>query len=982
MTYTIHRGANEIGGICVEACTDKTRIILDIGMPLMNADGSSFDSEVTDGASVEDLVKKKILPDIPALYGLKNDKQTAILISHAHQDHYGLIGFADKKLPVYIGKVSHKLIELSAAFTGKESVIVNPVYFKTYEPFKIGDIEVTPYLMDHACCDAYAFLLSGNGKTLFYSGDFRGHGRKWRWFYKFLHIAPKNVDYMLMEGTTLSRKKQRFQREEELERQFLQTFKENKGINLVFVSGQNIDRLVTIYRACKRSAKTFVIDFYIANVLSELALLGYGVPNPSAGFSDIKVFFPSLLTRRIKKLGRNDLIDSFKKYKISLQEINSKTKEIVMTVRTSMEQEVKNIRDLSGGTLIYSMWEGYKDNPVTERFLSNVVKRGAAIKSIHTSGHADYYTLQKMYNAVQPKQLIPIHTTRGDEYQKLFSKEPETQTESKLNLFNQIEELGKAHEKSGALPDSGFEVFAESVQSHLEYICEKLGLSAFQATLFADMITIFDGYLISIKSIAEFIGCKLIKLIKYFEDFNVLEERELISINNNIDPVTDDRKLSFYIETETLTFMQKDKTPNYTTTKNLSFNDFFMQIAILCENCVQRRWTYQKTLKKLSALLQNNLHLEIVKKLKSYALSLDDELILLRFCHYLINLEEENMDLRMLRALYYMESKFIPVKMQLKSRKHILQEKRLIQNVHEEGFGNEESFCLTDKAREELLSEFDDQVSKKPINGIKPAAEIPAKSLFYPDKIEQQIIELTSLLDESNFSSVQKRLSKEGMRTGFACLFSGGPGTGKTETVYQIARQTGRGIMQVDIADSKSMWFGESEKKIKEVFSRYRSAVKRSSIVPILLLNEADAIIGKRQILGENRSGTAQTENTIQNIILQEIENLNGILIATTNLAKNMDKAFERRFLYKIEFEKPTLEARKSIWQAHIPALSTEEVDILANQFTFSGGQIENIARRRTIAEIIYGSSPAIGKLIEYCNEEITESDVKRRIGF
>ncbi|MCL2139894.1 MAG: ATP-binding protein, partial [Treponema sp.] len=299
-----------------------------------------------------------------------------------------------------------------------------------------------------------------------------------------------------------------------------------------------------------------------------------------------------------------------------------------------------------------------------------------------------------------------------------------------------------------------------------------------------------------------------------------------------------------------------------------------------------------------------------------------------------------------------------------------------------EGFGSTESFCLTGKARDELLAELDEQLSTKPINGIKPAADIPAKTLFYPDKTEQQIAELRRLLDESNFSSVQKRLSKEGMRTGFACLFSGGPGTGKTETVFQIARQTGRGIMQVDIADSKSMWFGESEKKIKEIFSRYRLAVKRSSIVPILLFNEADAIIGKRQNLGENRSGPAQTENAIQNIILQEIENLNGILIATTNLAKNMDKAFERRFLYKIEFEKPLLEARKSIWQAHIPALSADEVNILANQFMFSGGQIENIARRRTVAEIIYGSPPALEKIIEYCREELLDNTEARRIGF
>ena len=188
--------------------------------------------------------------------------------------------------------------------------------------------------------------------------------------------------------------------------------------------------------------------------------------------------------------------------------------------------------------------------------------------------------------------------------------------------------------------------------------------------------------------------------------------------------------------------------------------------------------------------------------------------------------------------------------------------------------------------------------------------------------------------------------------------------------------------MQVDIANSKSMWFGESEKKIKEIFTRYRSAVKRSGIIPILLFNEADAIIGKRQNLGENRSGPGQTENAIQNIILQEIENLNGILIATTNLAKNMDKAFERRFLYKIEFEKPSFEARISIWQALIPALTIEQATALAKQFNFSGGQIENIARRSSVSEVLNGFPPSLDMLIEYCTEEQTDTVETKRIGF
>ena len=191
------------------------------------------------------------------------------------------------------------------------------------------------------------------------------------------------------------------------------------------------------------------------------------------------------------------------------------------------------------------------------------------------------------------------------------------------------------------------------------------------------------------------------------------------------------------------------------------------------------------------------------------------------------------------------------------------------------------------------------------------------------------------------------------MRKGFACLFHGAPGTGKTETVYQIARATGRDIMMVDIAESKSMWYGESEKRIKKIFDNYRGHLKISEIAPILLFNEADAIIGKRKEVG---TGTIdQTENTIQNILLQEMESLEGIMIATTNLAQNLDKAFERRFLYKIEFEKPAIEAKAKIWNTMLPSLSEEERVELATNYDFSGGQIENIVRKYTVDSIQIG---------------------------
>ena len=187
--------------------------------------------------------------------------------------------------------------------------------------------------------------------------------------------------------------------------------------------------------------------------------------------------------------------------------------------------------------------------------------------------------------------------------------------------------------------------------------------------------------------------------------------------------------------------------------------------------------------------------------------------------------------------------------------------------------------------------------------------------------------------------------------------------------------------MQVNISQIKSCWVGESEKNIKSLFDNYREQVKKSEVTPILLFNEADAIINKRQEGAER--AVDKMENSIQNIILQEMENLDGILIATTNLAGNMDKAFERRFLYKIKFEQPTLEARMSIWHTMIPTLEENVIRTLATQYDFSGGQIENIARHYTIRNILHGESESvIDELYSYCNNERLNAKEKRKIGF
>jgi SpoVK/Ycf46/Vps4 family AAA+-type ATPase len=302
----------------------------------------------------------------------------------------------------------------------------------------------------------------------------------------------------------------------------------------------------------------------------------------------------------------------------------------------------------------------------------------------------------------------------------------------------------------------------------------------------------------------------------------------------------------------------------------------------------------------------------------------------------------------------------------------------------------QKQYSLTDKAKEIFLSGILPERKeiiynltekhKSDDNHIIDYKTILSKTLFYNTQEREQVRSLTKLLDKEHFLEVQQRLLAAGMRKGFACIFYGAPGTGKTETVYQIARETGRNIMMVDISETKSMWFGESEKLIKKVFEQYNSYVKKSTVAPILLFNEADAVIGKRR--DSASSNVAQTENAIQNIILQEMENLEGIMIATTNLTQHLDNAFERRFLYKIEFQKPTAETRKEIWQTLISSLKPDEAKELADSYDFSGGEIENISRKYTVENILYGDILSLSDLHRFCQTEKLDNNQRKRIGF
>lgn len=259
--------------------------------------------------------------------------------------------------------------------------------------------------------------------------------------------------------------------------------------------------------------------------------------------------------------------------------------------------------------------------------------------------------------------------------------------------------------------------------------------------------------------------------------------------------------------------------------------------------------------------------------------------------------------------------------------------------------------------------------------------KIPARELFFNEELTQDLDFVQQSLQEDSFVALQKRLEDNSLAKGVSILFHGLPGTGKTAAVDMIAKATGRSVYHVDIAASKTCWFGESEKLFKKIFTDYKRMCETEPLKPILLFNEADALFSKRRDV-DTAGNCAQTENALQNILLEEMEKLDGILIATTNLSDNFDDAFERRFLFKIRFGKPTTDAKKSIWKSKLPWLTDEDCRKLAAQHDLSGGEIDNIVRKALMEEVLKGNRPDIATLGKWCSNEKLNNGKGNSIGF
>ncbi len=398
MKLKIHKGSNEIGGNCIELKTNNTTILLDYG------------------SALKENSKKIKIPD----------RIDAILISHSHQDHFGEIVNVENDIPIYCGKLSKELINSTKIFTGNEILKNNFKIFEAWKSFEIGDFKITPYLVDHSAPDSYAFLIESDGQKVLYSGDFRANGRKSKLFDRMIKDKNlQNVDILFMEGTRLKRNDKDLINEQSVEDKIYKTIKEKNQISFIICSSQNIDRIVSAYRACKKANKKFVVDIYTAWILETMKIVSSKTPNIE--WNNVKVIkkFGDSYYRKLQenkeyfKGFSSKIFDNI----IEIDEIKDNPQNYFLKVSPWHIQNILDEIKVDSSNIIYSQWLGYTkeefSNTKTEDLFKKLKEKNNWIYA-HTSGHADLPALQKFVSSLSPKKLIPIHTEYKDKFKDYF----------------------------------------------------------------------------------------------------------------------------------------------------------------------------------------------------------------------------------------------------------------------------------------------------------------------------------------------------------------------------------------------------------------------------------------------------------------------------------------------------------------------------------------------------------------------------------
>lgn len=399
----IHRGAEEVGGSCVELeATSRDRLVLDLGLPL--------DIGPSDKAT------------IPGVAGLRDGSDPSlqgVLLSHAHPDHFGLIHEVSTEVPIYMGEATSRILREADFFTPL-GLDREPVGFLAdRQPLRIGSFTVTPFLVDHSAFDSYALLVEADGHRLFCSGDFRAHGRKAAAVDRLIHDPPGRVNALLLEGTSVGRPAgDGTLREEDAERRCAEQFEASPGMALACYSPQNVDRLVSVYKAAVVSGRSLVMDLYGAAI----AAATDAVSIPQADWDRIRVYVPQTQRVKVKESAQFWRVNELGASRVFAEELAAEPDRWVMCFRQSMLRELERAGCLREARAVWLMWSGYLDREGGQVFRASLASLGIDLAVVHASGHASVEDLQRLAAAIDAEKVVPIHTDAPERYSTLFDR--------------------------------------------------------------------------------------------------------------------------------------------------------------------------------------------------------------------------------------------------------------------------------------------------------------------------------------------------------------------------------------------------------------------------------------------------------------------------------------------------------------------------------------------------------------------------------
>lgn len=544
------------------------------------------------------------------------------------------------------------------------------------------------------------------------------------------------------------------------------------------------------------------------------------------------------------------------------------------------------------------------------------------------------------------------------------------------NNIEIIETIYK-HSKDSLLREPFFEIVENEVK-HLSTLCQ---LTPLQTVLFANAIIL--GYDSSnIQSIITHLGFESYKILSYKDEFKVLFEREFLRGERSRGEINPNHyKVSEYV----IQKIFNNQRFEVKVKEEMGFFDKLKEFNEVIEEVSNDSLPLELLLDKIDLLRNEFQNVSIFQEINISKFSNFDLFFFLKTLWDAIEAGDNdyNTNVHETTKTFYKSTndQYRNIRFILNGNSKLIAYNYVALSKH--NFRNIVYAGLSD-AVEKLVHKYEGvQLGKMedPNEELMQHKKLAQKELFYNPEEAVEVFKLQEIIKEKSFQKLQKNFEKKGLKPAVSVLFYGDPGTGKTETAYQIAKATGRNIMKVDISATRSMWYGESQKLMKKIFTDYEAIRKEEKKCPILLFNEADAIIGKRREAGS--SSLSETENAIQNILLEELENFHGILFATTNLQENLDAAFERRFLFKIQLKKPESLAASLIWKTKIPSLSEQEAQKLAEVFRFSGGEMDNIARKILMDELLFAQKPELDKIWNYCESEHWDKNKQlQKIGF